>query len=399
MTQDERIEAVRERLLAWFRRRRRDLPWRRDRDPYRVWVSEVMLQQTRVSAARPYFLQFMARFPDVSALAAAALEDVLKAWEGLGYYARAHNLHKAARAVACDHGGRLPRSVKELTALPGIGPSTAGAIASIAFGLREPVLDGNVTRVLCRVFRVRGIPSEAQTARRLWRLARRLVSAGDARRCNEALMDLGAGLCTPRRPDCDACPLRDVCLARRSGQQDKLPARRRPGPLPHQTVAVGVIRKGGRILIDRRRAEGLLAGLWELPGGKVREGESPAAAVRREVREEVGIHIRVARPLTTVEHAYSHFRVTIRAFSCTHVSGRARAIGCAAVRWVRPVELDDFAFPAANRKIIAAIMAETGEGEGDDPVGRSAPRPRRSAAQRAGEPRPRRRRPRRAGAT
>ena len=367
MTQEERLKAVQGALIPWFNRHRRDMPWRRTRDPYAIWVSEIMLQQTQVETVKPYFICFMKRFPTVQALARAPIAAVLKLWEGLGYYSRARNMHAAAKRIASDLGGKLPRTVPELLALPGIGRYTAGAIASIAFGQDEPVLDGNVTRVLCRVFRIRENPKEAPTQERLWSLARRVIPAGKAGLMNQAMMDLGATVCVPRNPRCPICPVGarnekpgflkkpGFCLARRHNEQNDIPLRVKRKPVPHYDIAAGIVWKGGRILIDQRRPEGLLGGLWEFPGGKRRAGESLKAAVVREVREELGVRAEVVRPLITVKHAYSHFRITLHAFECRYVSGRPRALGCAAWRWVHPSALARYAFPAANHKIIAAL--------------------------------------------
>jgi len=351
----DRREGIQAALLAWFRRTKRDLPWRRTRDPYAIWVSEIMLQQTQVETVRPYFSRFLHRFPDVQTLADASIEDVLKIWEGLGYYARARNLHRASGQIVREFRGELPRTVPELMKLPGIGRYTAGAIASIAFGRDEPVLDGNVTRVLCRVFRIRRPPKAASTQRRLWFLARRLIPAGKAGLFNQALMDLGATVCTPREPQCTRCPLRSFCLARRHSDQQRLPRRVRRKPLPHHDVVAAIIWKNGRVLIDRRKPDGLLGGLWEFPGGRREAGESLPDAVVREVREELGVRVRVLHPLTTVRHAYSHFRITLHAFECSYVSGRPRALGCAAWRWVPVDELHQYAFPRANHNILAIL--------------------------------------------
>ncbi|HOF18228.1 MAG TPA: A/G-specific adenine glycosylase [Phycisphaerae bacterium] len=349
------VEDVRKRLLDWYRRHCREMPWRQIRDPYAIWISEIMLQQTRVTAVVPYFRRFLERFPDAASLARARLDDVLKAWEGLGYYSRARNLHAAAKRVVADFGGALPRSVEQLRSLPGVGQYTAGAIASIAFGLDEPVLDGNVTRVLCRLLRVESDPRSGATVRGLWAAARRLVPRGKAGLFNQAMMDLGATVCTPRNPRCGACPLATPCRARAAGVQEQLPRKASRKPLPHHTVVCAIVRRRGRILLGRRREEGLLGGLWEFPGGKVEPGESLPQALAREVREEVGLDIRVGERLAVVEHAYTHFRITLHAFDCRADNGRARALGCQRVRWVRPNELDQYAFPRANRRILQAI--------------------------------------------
>ena len=358
MKSQEQFAAVRRGLSAWYRRTARDFPWRRTSDPYAIWVSEIMLQQTRTTAAIPYYLRFLTLFPDIAALAAADLQEVLKAWEGLGYYSRARNLHKTAKLLVADHAARLPATAAGLEELPGIGRYTAGAIASIAFGLDEPVLDGNVTRVLCRLLRIAEDPRAAAVQERLWSAVRALIPPGQAGMFNQALMELGATLCLPRNPRCDTCPVAAQCLALRHHEQPQLPLRPVKKPLPHQTIVVGVIHNAaGRILIGLRPVDAMLGGLWEFPGGKREPGETLEAALVREVREEVGLSISVGRPLAVIRHAYSHFRITLHAFACLRLAGRARALGCDAVQWVRPVDLETYPFPRANQKLLGVIAA------------------------------------------
>ena len=355
MRSDERIAALQKALLDWWDSSGRDLPWRGRSDPYAVWVSEVMLQQTRAATVRAYFPRFLKAFPSIEALAQADLDAVLKVWEGMGYYGRARNLHKAAGQLVAQGRNSLPADVDELRRLPGIGAYTAGAIASIAFGLDEPVLDGNVTRVVARLFRVRGVVSETATHKRLWALARRLVPSGQAAAMNQALMDLGATVCLPRRPLCLACPCETLCLAALAGEQASLPRKASRKQTPHYDIACGLVWRRGRLLIDQRKLDGLLGGLWEFPGGKVESGETPAQAARREIREETGIEVEVGEKIAAVDHAYTHFRITLHAFTCRYVSGEARAIGCASIRWVHPSELDRYAFPKANRLILEKL--------------------------------------------
>jgi A/G-specific adenine glycosylase len=355
MKHTERYHEIQNALLRWFEAGARDLPWRRTRDPYAIWVSEIMLQQTRVRAVVPFYAHFLQRFPTPEKLARASLDTVLKSWEGLGYYSRARNLHAAAREIVARHGGQLPRTAEELRRLPGIGRYTAGAIASIAFGRREPLVDGNVARVLCRLFRLRGNPKEPHVQKTIWSRAEDLLPQRKVGRFNQALMELGSEVCVPRHPHCDDCPINRRCAARKHGEQDRLPTRVAKKRLPSYTVAVGVIYRTGRILIDKRKPEGLLGGLWEFPGGKKRPGESLEAALRREVQEELAIAIRVDRPLVVVEHTYSHFHVRIHAFECTYLSGTPHCRACADFKWVRPANLARYAFPAANRKIIQAL--------------------------------------------
>jgi len=346
---------IRRRLLQWFDRQARDLPWRNTRDPYAIWVSEIMLQQTRVETAKPYYLRFLKRLPTIEKLARARIDTVLKLWEGLGYYSRARNLHRAAREIVALHDGHLPAAQEELVTLPGIGPYTAGAIASIAFGKREPVVDGNVTRVLCRIFRIRANPKQADVHKQLWSLAEELLPRARVGDHNQALMELGSEICLPRNPRCDVCPLSRMCEAHRHGEETALPVKRPRKELPTVAVAVGVIYKDERILIDKRRPDGLLGGLWEFPGGKKEPGESLRDALHREVREELGIRIEVKHPLMVVNHAYSHFRVRLHVFECTFLSGTPRCQGCTAFKWVRPNELRRYAFPAANNRIIESL--------------------------------------------
>lgn len=316
-----------------------------------------MLQQTQVVTVIPYFLRFTERFPTVQALAQAPLDDVLKLWEGLGYYARARHLHRAAQKVVTELGGRVPDTVEELGRLPGIGAYTAGAIASIGFGRNAPVVDGNVKRVLCRVYAIRGDPRQPQMQNRLWALARANLPRSQPGRWNEALMELGATICTPRSPRCEKCPLAPVCRARARGIQDKLPERTAPKRIPHYDVTAAIIRQRERVLIARRPLGGMLGGLWEFPGGKKKRGESLEECLQREICEELGIEIKVGQLVTRVKHAYTHLRITLYAFECRRVRGRPRAIQVADWRWVTLDALDTFAFAVTDRKIIQALWA------------------------------------------
>jgi A/G-specific adenine glycosylase len=343
-------------MLAWYAKHKRDLPWRRDaRDPYRVWISEILLQQTQVATVIPYYERFLARFPTVRALASADLDAVLKTWEGAGYYARARNLHRAANQIVAQFDEKIPSTVEELLTLPGIGRYTAGAIASIAFNRDAPVLDGNVIRVLCRYLNLTGDPKNSMTQRELWKLMELLLPHGRAGDFNQAMMELGATLCAPRNPQCEICPLKRGCLARQKDIQAQLPTKRKKKTLPHHPIAVGVIWKRGKILIAQRRARDLLGGLWEFPGGHQEQGESLARCAAREIREELGIKVKVGKEFASVDHAYSHFSITLHAFNCRWQSGRPRALGCAKWKWVSPRELSLYAFPKANRAVIEKL--------------------------------------------
>ncbi len=344
-------------LLSWYQNNRRELPWRDTRDPFHLAVAEFMLHQTRVRTVLPYYEHFLQRFPDWAALAHASLDDVLKAWEGLGYYARARNLHALAQRVCSQYEGRLPDSLDALLALPGIGLYTAGAILSIGFGQDLPAIDGNARRVLCRVFQITAHPASAEGARRLQETAASLLPPGQAGTFNQALMDLAATICTPRRPACDNCPLSAVCRARQLDLQGLLPVRRPRKALSHYDIAAAVVWHNASVLIAKRPPRGLLGGLWEFPGGKRQSGESLEDCLVREVREELGIEVEVGPLLTTVEHAYTHFRITLHAYDCRYVSGEPRCMGCTEWKWVAPQDLADYAFPAANHAIINIVRA------------------------------------------
>jgi A/G-specific adenine glycosylase len=362
-----RVErAPQRRLLAWYEGEARDLPWRKTTDPYAILVSEVMLQQTRVETVIPYYERFLRAYPTLESLARAPIDDVLKLWEGLGYYRRAHNLHRASREVVHQHAGRIPADRAALLALPGIGPYTAAAVASIAFGEDEPVLDGNVVRVLARWFRVSGDPRRSDTRRSLDAVARSLIPAGRAGAFNQALMDLGARVCAPRLPRCEACPVEAVCEAHQAGEEELFPTRAARRPVPHRDVVAGVTWERGhdpwdpdaRVLIAQREAGDMLGGLWEFPGGTVEQGESFDEALRRELREELGIEVEVGSLFTTVDHAYTHFRMTLHVFHCRHTAGRPRALGCADFSWVLPSEIEGYALSVADQAVVRGLCAQ-----------------------------------------
>lgn len=354
--------AVTARLLPWFEREQRRLPWRGRRTPYRVWVSELMLQQTRVDQVLPYYRRFLRLFPSLRALARAPRSRVLKAWEGLGYYRRAHALHEAARRVAREHGGRLPRGFDALKTLPGVGDYTAAAIASLCWNEPVAVVDGNVIRVLARLTAWGG-EAHSAAARGVWRaLARDLMPKDRAGAFNEALMELGAIVCAPRKPDCPACPLQRVCNAFAEGRPASYPLPKKRKALPHRIVGAGVVTDDrGRVLVARRPDKAMLAGLWEFPGGGVEEGETVPQCIRRELKEELGIDVRVGARVTVVRHAFSHFTMDLHAHRARLVRGQPRPIQCAACRWVRPDRLDRLAFCGADREIVRLLQSENRE--------------------------------------
>ncbi len=346
-------------LLKWFNEHQRILPWRSDPSPYRVWISEIMLQQTQVATVTPYFERFVVRFPDCAVLAEAELEDVLKVWEGLGYYSRARNLHRAARLLLREYGGVLPDTVQGLTELPGIGAYTATAILSIAHGIPVPVVDGNVLRVFCRFWGIKGDIRLGSTKKSIAEKLGRYMDKNDPSSFNQAMMELGALVCKPRNPSCTDCPLGKECKAKRLRQVEKLPVKSKRAPVPRYTIAVGLIwNDRGDVLIARRGDDGMLGGLWEFPGGR-REGDEPLEkTAAREIREETGLEVTVTRQLCSVKHAYSHFKVTITAFHCRITGGELRIHRGRPHRWIPPADFDTVPFPQVNHKIIAALRTE-----------------------------------------
>jgi len=342
-------------LVRWFRTHRRPLPWRRDRDPYHVWVAEALLQQTRVAQAIPYYERFLDRFPTVDALARAPLDHVLKAWEGAGYYARARHLHAAAQRLVSDRNGTLPDSVAQLETLPGVGPYLARAIASLAFGVPVVALEANGLRVAARWTRETGDVRRAAVRSRLERTLTALLPPGAAAEFNEAVMELGETVCRPTRPECARCPVRRRCRAyRETDDPSLLPRRRVRAPRPHVRAALVVLRDGPRWFVQRRAPKDLLGGLWEFPGGKIEPGERPEAAARRELREETGI---TAGPLEfrgTVRHGYSHFTVEFHVYE-----GRPQrppgTLRRGRQRWVTPSEFRRLPIPKATEKVVRLL--------------------------------------------
>ena len=347
-----------EKLLDWYAAHGRDLPWRGHPDPYAVWVSEIMLQQTRVEAVIPYFQRWMARFPSVFELATAPQQDILTMWEGLGYYARARNLQRAARLIVDEYDGQLPQDPQALLTLPGIGRYSAAAIASIAFGQDMAALDGNIRRVLARVFDV-DIPARStQGERLLWQLAEENLPAGSAGEYNQAMMDLGASICTPSSPNCVACPVADHCEARKLGIQEARPVKKAKAAIPHYTVTAAVLRRNGQVFIAQRPDSGLLGGMWEFPGGKTEPGENLRTCLKREICEELGVDIEVGAPFGIYEHAYTHFRITLHAFECLLTEGTPLAHEHQDFRWVKPSNLDKFPMGKIDRQIAKRLTAQ-----------------------------------------
>jgi A/G-specific adenine glycosylase len=347
-------QAFRRRLLAWFEKHARDLPWRRSRDPYRVWVSEVMLQQTQVATVKPYFERFISAFPTVEALASADEQQVLRLWEGLGYYRRARGLHAAAKVLITEHEGALPRDVPTLMELPGIGRYTAGAIVSIAYDQKAPILEANTFRLLTRLIAYRGDPTKAAGQRLLWQVAEEILPSKHVARFNQALMELGSLVCTPQQPKCSECPVESLCVARRLELEEKLPRVTRKLDYTEVREAAVIVEKDKRILIRQCGPDERWTGLWDFPRFAL-DSEGPIFArkeVISKVGEQTGVTCAPRGVFHTLKHGVTRFRITLDCYRADYVSGRVRS----PVRWMKPAEFADLPLSVTGRKI-AEILA------------------------------------------
>ncbi|MEM7029170.1 MAG: A/G-specific adenine glycosylase [Chloroflexota bacterium] len=350
-------------ILAWYDANQREMPWRGETDPYKIWLSEVMLQQTQVTTVIPYYKRFLARFPSVNSLAEASLNEVLKYWEGLGYYARCRNLHKAAIEVVEKHNGLLPTTYDGLRSLPGFGEYTAGSVASIAFAQPVPAIDGNVKRVISRLFAIEDDITKKVGRNKIHEQATAFAEiAPYPPDWTQALMELGAMTCTPTRPKCLLCPAgHGLCRAQKQGLADSLPVKPRRKPIPHYNVAAGIIYQDEnrtKFLIAQRPLDGMLGGLWEFPGGKQEPNETLQACLAREIKEELDLEIAVEEQIATVDHAFTHFKITLYAFSAVLVSGDPQKLGVADWAWVGLDQLDTYAFGRTDRKVIDVLHQE-----------------------------------------
>ncbi|MCW5875203.1 MAG: A/G-specific adenine glycosylase [Anaerolineales bacterium] len=346
-------------LLRWYRARKRSLPWRDQPEPYAVWVAEIMAQQTRLDTMLPYYQRWMLTFPTVQALAAASEQQVLNAWEGLGYYSRARNLHKAARQLSAEAGGQLPRSAAELRKLPGVGVYTAGAIASMAFGEDVPAVDGNAIRVLSRMFDVEEPVHTSAGQQRFWALAAEQLPPGAAADYNQALMELGATLCSPR-PKCVECPLAAHCLARQRGTQLLRPVKQRAAALPVRYSAAAVVWHGGKVLVVQRPARGLLAGMWEFPNVALAENARAKAHLRAGLNAELGTALRIGAGRGEYEHTYSHFRAQLRVYDCDVLLDTALTTS-RPHKWLMPRSLSRLPMGKLDRSVANDLIERDGD--------------------------------------
>lgn len=345
-------------LLKWFKENKRDLPWRRTYDPYQVWVSEIMLQQTQVKTVLPYFERWMKALPTIESVVNTDEETILKLWEGLGYYSRARNLQKAAQIITKEHAGKFPERYEEILALPGIGKYTAGAISSIAFNQEKPIVDGNIIRLIARL---NGDPRNTRVPkvlREFWEIAESWIPKGEARNFNQSMMEFGALVCTPKNPACKNCPLKNHCKAQKADTISEIPNRGKKPKIENIEVAIALLKKSNKIFIQKRPKKGLMGGLWEFPGGKLKPGETPKVALKREIQEELGIPLKNIQKFDQIKHAYTRYRVNLHAYTATPKTTKITTKAHAENQWIPIEKLDQFAFPSANVRLIQKLQKQ-----------------------------------------
>jgi len=348
------MNKLQENILAWFQDNARDLPWRQTYSPYHVWISEIMLQQTQMDRVVVYFNKWMERFPDIDSITGGSEEEVLKLWEGLGYYTRARNIIRTANILMAQYNGELPSDYDLLLKLPGVGKYTAGAIMSIAFNNVYAIVDANIERVFARLYNLNKPVKDKTTHAFIWQKANELIPKGKAREFNQSLMELGALVCIPRNPRCKVCPVNTLCQSFSENLVDKRPITTKPSQAVFIEMATGILTHKGNILIQKRKPEGVWANLWEFPGGRLEPGETPEMALVREYTEETELSIGKLKKITTIHHSYTIYRVTLHCYFCSLVDGSFEPVLHAAqeYRWVTPEELSHYAFPAGHRKLI-----------------------------------------------
>ena len=340
-------------LLDWYHHTDYDFPWRHSNDPYAIWLSEVMLQQTRISTVLPYYQRWISTLPNLRSVADTHIDDILKLWEGLGYYHRARNFHRACQIIIQEYRGKIPPDHSEFSKLPGVGPYIAAAVMSIAFNIPLPAIDGNAVRVVSRLNAIN--THYPQSKKQIISLLNEIITPDDPGGFNQAIMDLGREICTSSNPSCNICPVSLYCISYVNNIVDKYPLKVQKSSRPHYYVAVGIILNNNQILISKRRESGLLGGLWEFPGGKIKINESGSDCVIREVQEELNVSVVPKSHLKQIQHAYSHFSITMDAYLCQYRCGRPKALRCADFRWVYPHEIQKLAFPSANHKLFDSI--------------------------------------------
>lgn len=343
---------IREKLTSWFKKNQRNLPWRKNYDPYEIWISEIMLQQTQVATVIPYFQRWIKWMPSIEDVAKADEEAILKLWEGLGYYSRIRNIQRTARILYEKNGGRMYNDYEKILKLPGVGKYTAGAIASIAYNQPKPILDGNVIRVLARLQDFRKNTRIPANILKFWGQAEDLVPENEARYFNQGMMELGALICKPKNPLCDICPIQEKCRSFDKGNQNSLPNRGEKQVKIPIKVSIAVIKKNGKVFIQKRPSHGLMGGLWEFPGGKVEKGETTRKALDREINEEMGVKLKNVKLIKKIKHGYTKYHVDLNCYKADLGKGEIKLKSATQGRWVKIEDLKKYPFPAANTKLI-----------------------------------------------
>ena len=345
------IKSISSLILNWYNKEKRNLPFRRTNDPYKIWLSEVMLQQTKVNTAIPYYNKWIKRYPSVLSVGNAKLSSLMKIWEGLGYYSRCRNFHKACKIILQHFHGVIPSDFKTLLSLPGVGEYTASAVLSIAFNKPYPVIDVNVKRVLFRLFGLKNFTRYNQA--RIKNLLNKIIPEQFPGDFNQGLMELGALICTPRKPQCELCPIKLKCIAFNSGDPDQYPIKKARKKVPHHEIVAGIIWRDNRFYIQKRNHNKMLGGLWEFPGGRVEPKESLKKALQRELKKECGICTNIKNKIGTVEHSYSHFSISLHLFQCEE--SRKKIKNRRNIKWIKPEEIGSFPFPKANHKLFGIL--------------------------------------------
>ena len=339
-------------LSKWYSTQNHDFPWRENNTPYSIWISEIMLQQTQTLTATPYFLTWMKKFPTVNSVAIADIDDLLKSWEGLGYYQRAHNILSSAQSIMNQHNGFFPKKYDELIELKGIGDYTASAIMSIAYNKPYPAIDGNLKRVIARLYGVNDLKNIIKKSKE--RVADLMTNQSPSI-INQSLMDLGREICKPKKPKCADCPVKKFCIAFNNQLINKFSIKTKTKKIPTFDVSVGLIIKNNHILISKRKKNGLLGGLWELPGGKLIKNENFIDCLNRELKEELDITIKIIKTIGTIKHQYSHFKINMRGFKCKIKSGTPKPLASDSIKWINFNEIKNYAFPKATLKLFDII--------------------------------------------
>ena len=340
-------------LLIWYDANKKPMPWRDDTNIYHIWLSEIMLQQTQISTVIPYYYKWLEKFPNIKDVATANEEEILKVWEGLGYYSRAINFLHACKTIMKSHRGIIPRDKEDFLKLKGVGPYIDSAVRSIGYNDVVPTIDGNVNRVISRLLCLKKHPQKEY--KKIYAFLMDVIDIKRPGDFNQSLMDLGRDICKPKIPICSKCPITNFCNAYQKNKIDKYPIRIKSKKIPHFNVAVGVIWKDDRILIAKRKLGGLLGGLWEFPGGKLNIDESSEECVVREIYEETGLSVELKSFITNIKHQYSHFSISLDSFHCIYKNGKANPKNSSEIKWISPKEISKFPFPKANLKFINKI--------------------------------------------